>query len=110
MILLRIFTFFIFFGSLFSLEEQSVNIHVIIPPLDVAEAISDATLYIGSFFTPNNQSYPLTPDEIRKNDTYKNIFSVQEAFCYFKPTKLFISKSSKREALNTSFNTSKQQY
>jgi len=78
---LRFFSLFLLSAYLFSATEQTVDIYVTIPNVSGGGASSlNPTLEIGSFFTPNNKYYPLTPSEIKHNDTHQPIFSAKEAF------------------------------
>ncbi|MCH9622122.1 MAG: hypothetical protein S4CHLAM20_15570 [Chlamydiia bacterium] len=77
MILLKSLVLSLVALSLYAATEGGVDIYVSTPN---SEFYQDEDIRIGSYFTPNNQSYPLTPDEIKKIATEKPIFSSQEAF------------------------------
>lgn len=60
--------------------DANIDINITIPAIDNESTLEGYQVEIGSFFTPNHQFYPLTPDQHKRNHNQDTIFSAKEAF------------------------------
>jgi hypothetical protein len=78
---------FLFYSSFIFAIDGRIDLTISIPDFSIdqeeGENLSDVQVEIGSFFIPNHQPYPLTPDQNKKNATVDPIFSTKEAFAIF---------------------------